>query len=78
MAVHRHLLARPIRDLELRRVFPVEIGAEELEEVDEFAISELGKRGQLVATSQPDQLDATIRRLPEIIKQIRVSLEERT
>jgi hypothetical protein len=75
--VDRDLLAGAIRHLELRRVLALEDRPKELQEVDEFPVLELRKGGQPVGALDLDQLDAAVCRLPQIIQQIRVSLEER-
>lgn len=75
--MHRDLLARAIRHFELRRALALRVGAEELQRVDELSVLELWKRWQRALTSEPDQLDATVCRVSQIIQQARVPLEER-
>ncbi len=47
MAMHGDLLARPVGDLELRRAFPLKVGAKELQQVDQLPVLELRERRQL-------------------------------
>lgn len=47
MAMNGDLLSRSIGDHELRRAITSQVGAEELEEVDQLAVLELGERRQV-------------------------------
>ncbi len=52
------------------------MAVEELQQVDELAVLELGERRQLPLRLDPDELDATVRRLSRLFEEVRVTLEQ--